>query len=156
MNKVKTKYYALLIIFCFVSIYKICAQQTSKDLSFIINNSFHVEDEFSYYHGSFNNKNPMKTKSQSILAAYNPFSASLKAAMYFYQHVLSEQLSKDCPYQVTCSNFSKLSVEHHGLLLGIIMTSDRLTRCSLFSFLDFQNYQSLDSSGKIPDLLCTY
>lgn len=145
-----------LLFFLLITISRTYSQQSKTDLAFIRNQTFFSPDEFSYYHGSFNNKAVMKLKGNKITSKFNPFSLALKSAMYLYQNVVSEQLSKDCPYQVTCSNFGKLSIKQHGLFLGMIMTSDRLTRCSVFSFIDFQSHQSLDTNGKIIDLLCIY
>ena len=154
--KIKFSCIVAVLFFLLITISRTYSQQSKTDLAFICNQSFYSPDEFSYYHGTLNNKYLLKLKSNKVSSKYNPFSIALKSAMYFYQHVVSEQLSKDCPYQVTCSNFGKLAIQHHGLFLGMIMTSDRLTRCSFFSFIDFQSQQSLDTNGKIIDLLCIY
>lgn len=79
---------------------------------------------------TMNNREAMTYKRKNAFARYNPVSLGLSGAMLFYQHVLSPQISAECLYQRTCSNFGKASIREFGLLRGILLTADRLTRCT--------------------------
>jgi putative component of membrane protein insertase Oxa1/YidC/SpoIIIJ protein YidD len=48
----------------------------------------------------------------------------------FYQKVASPQLSANCVYEVSCSRHSRLMIAEFGLLKGIALTADRLSRCN--------------------------
>jgi len=147
----------ILVIFLSLSFAgKVFSQQFSEDLQLIKKLSFQSPEEFNYYHGVRNNKRMMQVKHHSVIASYNPISLSLKGAMFLYQNVLSEQISKDCPYEVTCSNFCKLSIQHYGIIKGMFFATDRLTRCTVFSSIDVQQDQINNITGKIFDPLCEF
>ncbi|MBL7923231.1 MAG: membrane protein insertion efficiency factor YidD [Bacteroidia bacterium] len=61
---------------------------------------------------------------------YNPVNLTFGGMLFLYQSVISSQISADCPYEVSCSNFSKQSIQHFGLLKGCALSADRLTRCT--------------------------
>lgn len=76
-------------------------------------------------------------KSQTnILKKYNPVSLAFGSLLYFYQNVLSQQISADCLYHPSCSEFSKLSIQEYGLMKGIFLSADRITRCNQISAVD--------------------
>lgn len=51
----------------------------------------------------------------------------------FYRNVISEQISADCAFDLSCSRFSIHSIQRFGLLKGGFLTADRLTRCGSFA-----------------------
>ena len=89
------------------------------------------------------------SKSKNPIVRYNPVSLTLGGLMYLYQKALSPQLSSQCSYKPSCSNFSKESIHIFGFIKGMALSADRLTRCNRVAYsdvspLDFQN-------GKIAD-----
>jgi putative component of membrane protein insertase Oxa1/YidC/SpoIIIJ protein YidD len=52
-----------------------------------------------------------------------------KIAFSFYRSVLSEQISADCAFDLTCSRFSAAAIRRFGIIKGGFLTVDRLTRC---------------------------
>ena len=77
-------------------------------------------------HASFIHTHKMKN-----IAEYNPAVYFLGGMMFFYQNVISTQIGGGgCPYHPTCSEFSKQSIEQFGIVKGLFMSADRLTRCS--------------------------
>jgi putative membrane protein insertion efficiency factor len=50
--------------------------------------------------------------------------------LYLWQHTLSGHDGSRCPFYPTCSRYSRIAVEEEGLLLGCIMTAERLIRCN--------------------------
>jgi len=67
----------------------------------------------------------------------------------FYQRFISSQLMGECIYTLSCSRYSRMSLNKHGLFKGILMTGDRLTRCSGCS--DYPSYK-FNENGQIEDL----
>lgn len=74
----------------------------------------------------------MKSKSSSKIAKYNPIRLTFVGLMYTYQRFLSAQFAAECPYEISCSNFSKAVIARYGLLKGIALSADRLMRCNEF------------------------
>src|ERR1043165_6271178 len=83
-----------------------------------------------YYSGAGNNREMLEVQHSSFFAKYNPVSLLLKGTMFTYQHVISPQLSRSCPYEITCSNFSKLSIKEYGIVKGVFISADRILRCN--------------------------
>lgn len=73
----------------------------------------------------------------SALVRYNPITLSFGSLMWIYQLVLTDQLSSTCIYSPTCSAYSKSLIQDYGLAVGIILTSDRLTRCNRLALYDY-------------------
>lgn len=73
---------------------------------------------------------------RNAFVKYNPVSLTLGGLMFFYQKTISTQIGAACPYEVNCSNFSKICIQKYGLLKGIPLTSDRLTRCTKLALID--------------------
>jgi putative component of membrane protein insertase Oxa1/YidC/SpoIIIJ protein YidD len=67
-----------------------------------------------------------------------------------YQKHVSEQLISDCIYEESCSHFSQGAIKAYGPIKGLIMTIDRLTRCSRTSYAETPKVRFNDN-GKITD-----
>ena len=67
---------------------------------------------------------------------YNPVSLVFGGLLYAYQKTISVQIGAACPYEVNCSNFSKRCIQQYGILKGIPLTADRLTRCTKLAGID--------------------
>lgn len=89
------------------------------------------------------------------LLKYNPVSLFFGGLLFFYQKAVSPQISVDCPYEINCSNFSKRSIRKYGLLKGLALTADRLTRCTPYTLIDLSPIQ-LSRKNKIIDSLGAY
>jgi putative component of membrane protein insertase Oxa1/YidC/SpoIIIJ protein YidD len=74
----------------------------------------------------------LKSKSTNKLAKYNPVHLVFVGLMYTYQRFLSAQFAAECPYELSCSNFSKAVINRYGLFKGIALSADRLMRCNEF------------------------
>lgn len=88
---------------------------------------------------------------KGILIKYNPVNLVLGSLLYIYQKVISPQLLSNCPYEISCSAFSKASIQEFGFIKGIPLTADRLTRCTQFTMMDILPSQINESNGKIID-----
>lgn len=73
-----------------------------------------------------------RQKEPSGVSSGNPLIFPVKMLFSFYRNAVSEQLSADCAFDLSCSRFSAKALSEHGLLKGAILTVDRLTRCHPF------------------------
>jgi putative component of membrane protein insertase Oxa1/YidC/SpoIIIJ protein YidD len=87
-----------------------------------------------------------KTKHKWV--AYNPINLAFKGSLFFYQNVISQQISAQCLYDVSCSDFSKQSIQKFGLLKGVFLSADRILRCNRISALDIPISEINDSTGR--------
>lgn len=74
----------------------------------------------------------------SKVVKYNPISLTFGGMLLFYQKVISQQLASNCPYEISCSEFSRLSIGEFGLIKGVALSADRLTRCTEFAKIDMK------------------
>lgn len=103
------------------------------------------------YNRAGNDARVLEVQQSSFLAKYNPVSLLLKGTMYTYQHIISPQLSRSCPYEITCSNFSKQSIREFGILKGVFISADRILRCNRIGILDVHPLDFNDMTGTITD-----
>jgi putative component of membrane protein insertase Oxa1/YidC/SpoIIIJ protein YidD len=127
------------------------ASAPASDLQLIRDRSFSDPGEFSHYHGAGNNDSLLRSRHHSVVAEYNPLALVLKGALLGYQKLLSEQLARSCPYEITCSNFCKQSIREFGAFKGIFISADRILRCNRIGLLDV-SYTNIDpATGRIID-----
>lgn len=110
-----------LLIFILISNLTFCQVSLIKDVTILCSKK--VVPSFD----TLNNKKKMETDYK--LNRFNPIYGTLKLSMLFYQRVISPQLSSDCVFEQSCSNYSKSAIKHCGIIKGILLTADRLTRC---------------------------
>lgn len=75
-------------------------------------------------------------KDNNIFIKYNPISLIFGGLMYFYQNNISILTGSVCPFEYHCSMFSIMCIKKYGLLYGISLTADRLTRCTRLASYD--------------------
>jgi uncharacterized protein len=61
---------------------------------------------------------------------FNPFFYISTAGLFVYQNIFSEQIQAECQFEISCSEFTKTSIEKKGLLLGILLGFNQLSECS--------------------------
>jgi len=113
--------------------------QTDNDLIF----------EKTSYDQSFENKRKVSYlfEEKNAFIKYNPLSLLFGGMLYVYQKTISVQIGAACPYEVNCSNFSKQCIQKYGLLKGIPLTADRLTRCTKLAGIDM--IEGVDYSARL-------
>ena len=126
------------------------AQTASSDLDLLRGQVANVSSNDGYRRAG-NDKKVMEVQQQSFIAKYNPVALLLKGTMYTYQHVISPQLSRSCPYEITCSNFSKQSIKTYGIVKGVFLSADRILRCNRIGILDVHPLDFNDMTGTISD-----
>ncbi|MBN8702916.1 MAG: membrane protein insertion efficiency factor YidD [Bacteroidetes bacterium] len=93
---------------------------------------------------------------KNVFVKYNPVSLFFGGSLFVYQKYISKQLGADCPYEISCSSFSRQVIRTYGLLKGIPLTADRLTRCTAMAKRDFNYYHLRETSNRIIDSVETY
>ncbi|GGH78624.1 putative component of membrane protein insertase Oxa1/YidC/SpoIIIJ protein YidD [Filimonas zeae] len=128
--------------------------QSAADIQKVKQAGFYTGEH--YYTRAGNDKKVLQTHSNNGLAAWNPVSLTLKGLMFVYQHVITQQLSASCPYEITCSNFSKTAIKEFGALKGILMSADRLMRCNRIALTEISPLSIDEHTGAITDDLNNY
>jgi putative component of membrane protein insertase Oxa1/YidC/SpoIIIJ protein YidD len=121
------------------------------DLRLIGARNFGTPDEFAHYHGAGNSEQVLQSRHHSFIAVYNPLSLALKGALLGYQKLVSEELARSCPYEITCSNFSKQSIREYGIFKGVFISADRILRCNRIALLDVSPLNINPATGAIID-----
>ncbi len=134
----------IFIFFLCCSVVEIFSQQNDKNL--ILGNDFPKAE--------FENKRKVEYlfKGRNWLVKYNPVSLFFGGSMLLYQSTISVQIAANCPYEVSCSAFSKASINKFGIFKGIALTADRLTRCTRLAAIDLDEATDLNNkTHKIID-----
>ncbi len=124
---------------------------SAGDLLLIRDHNFSDPGEFAHYHGAGNNDHVISNRHHNVIAEYNPLSLALKGAMLGYQKLVSEQLARHCPYEISCSNFCKESINEYGIFKGLFMGADRILRCNRIGVLDVSPLNINPYTGAIID-----
>ena len=132
------------LVFFFAFCVQAFPQKQKTDTELLVHQNFYDEQYETKRKVSF-----LLSSKKNPLLRYNPVSLTLGGLLFVYQKFLSPQISASCPYNPSCSGFSKNSILRYGFIKGIVLTADRLTRCNNMAakditFLDFKN-------GKIDD-----
>jgi putative component of membrane protein insertase Oxa1/YidC/SpoIIIJ protein YidD len=82
----------------------------------------------------YKHKEPVKRKilnlkNAKFITKINPLTYISVALIFVYQNVFSEQISATCTYEVSCSEFTKKSIEKHGLIKGGLIGFHQLSNC---------------------------
>ncbi len=96
-------------------------------------------------------KTSTEKKSNHFIASKSPLTLPFRAALFFYQRIISPQWNTDCIHSPSCSNFSKQSILRFGLIKGVALSADRLMRCTPLALRNYPNYQFDIITGKIDD-----
>lgn len=84
----------------------------------------------------------------SFLQKINPLTYVGAGLLFFYQRVISEQISADCSYQTSCSEATKLAIEKYGLIKGSLVGIHQLSTCVPGNHKEHAEHK-LNENGKI-------
>lgn len=105
----------------------------------------------------FNVSNSYSQKSEALDKIYTSYmlqgenlkleSKSKKTWFQFYKNNISEQISANCQFEVTCSEFMHQSLSNKKTFRNFLLGLDRLTRCGSSNYVFYTlpaliNYQS--------------
>lgn len=87
---------------------------------------------------------------------FNPAYWLLNGALTGYQKVISPQISADCLYELSCSRFSRAAIQEFGIVKGIALTADRLSRCNRVAATSIELLRINPLTGKVVDTPAMY
>ena len=92
---------------------------------------------------------------RSLIVKYNPITLGFSSLMYMYQRVISPQISADCLFSPTCSEFSRQLIIKYGFP-GFFFTADRLMRCHRISATTFNPVSINETDSRIHEDVSLY
>jgi len=101
-------------------------------------------------------RNYLYKDEHSLMQKINPVHLVLGGTMYVYQNILSKQISANCLYTPSCSEFSKDAIREYGVLKGVVLTVDRVNRCNIISVMDLKNHRLDPATNRYPDSAARY
>lgn len=118
-TRIRTKivFFSLIFFYCGLT----NAQDLSNDLSLLLPST------------TTKVRKKEKIKLGGAIKKYNPISLSLNGLLSLYQGVISPQISADCLYETSCSRFSRKALGRFGVVKGVFLSADRLSRCNRVS-----------------------
>lgn len=87
---------------------------------------------------------------------FNPAYWLLNGALTGYQKVISPQISADCLYELSCSRFSRAAIQEFGIVKGIALTADRLSRCNRVAATSIELLRINPQTGRVVDVPAMY
>lgn len=139
-----------LLLFSLAIFSTLTAQTNQADVALLAAHDKPVTANYNGRKDTINNRAPMVYENKSTIARINPLRWLATGSMFFYQQVLSPQINAGCLYQRTCSNYSKEAIRHFGIIRGVLLTADRLTRCTTSIIPEIESYR-YDSHSHIND-----
>ncbi|MCS7029335.1 MAG: membrane protein insertion efficiency factor YidD [Bacteroidia bacterium] len=82
---------------------------------------------------------------------YNPIVSAGMFFLYFYQKIISNQIGASCAYEPSCSQFCRQGIAKKGFVRGVLLTGDRLQRCTPFNVTYIRAKSQNLKNGKIYD-----
>jgi Uncharacterized conserved protein len=96
------------------------------------------------------------SENNHFVVKYNPVFLTFSTLMYTYQKFFSPQISADCLFVPSCSEYSKLLFKRYGFFGGIITSADRLMRCDRISATAIHPVSINESDGKVHESVDRY
>lgn len=87
---------------------------------------------------------------------FNPVYWLLNGSLTGYQKIISPQISADCLYELSCSRFSRAAIQEFGIVKGIALTADRLSRCNRVAATSIELLRINMQTGRVMDLPAMY
>lgn len=81
----------------------------------------------------------------------NPVVFIGKTALFFYQKVISDQIGAVCAHEPSCSEYCRQSIQKSGFIRGVLLSGDRLQRCTPFNVMNLRKNPENLRNGKVYD-----
>ena len=96
------------------------------------------------------------SSSENVFVNYNPVSLLFSGLMFTYQKWISPQISADCLYSPSCSEYSRLLFKQYGFFKGLVTSADRLMRCDRISATTINPVSVNEKDGKVHESVLRY
>lgn len=114
-------------------------------------NAQSFDEDLSYLKKQDSSPTKILVKKQlPVFQKYNPAFWFFNGSLSFYQKVISPQISANCLYEQSCSRFSRASIQEFGILKGLALTADRLSRCNRIASTGINSFR-ITEAGKVID-----
>ncbi|MES2679628.1 MAG: membrane protein insertion efficiency factor YidD [Bacteroidota bacterium] len=110
-------------VICFLAGFYLMGAQTSVDLSAQV-----TKASFQQHRDHTEGKRKLLTFKKKS-AYFNPLNYVGAGLLFVYQNIFSEQIQANCNYQISCSQFTKLSIEQNGFVRGVLGGFNQWTEC---------------------------
>ncbi|MBA3681277.1 MAG: membrane protein insertion efficiency factor YidD [Bacteroidetes bacterium] len=61
---------------------------------------------------------------------FNPLNYLGAGALFVYQNIFSEQIQASCTYEISCSQYTKISIQKFGFFKGVLKGFNQLSECA--------------------------
>ena len=136
--------FSIFICIHFFSI-QIYAQQISSTLN---QNIISVAFDKNKGEVTLSKRKYLSLKNKSIAQKLNPMLYIGASLLYFYQNVISEQIQANCVYEISCSEYTKKSIEKNGFIKGTLSGFHQLSNCFQGAIYEHPVYM-INENGKI-------
>lgn len=123
----------ILLLFCF----QMKGQVTD------VNNQINTQ-LFGEYNSVEPKSKPFK-KPKNQLSYFNPLYYLSSGGLFIYQNLISEQFQADCKYHISCSEYTKISIERNGLI-GLFMGLDQISNCYPKAYYQYAPFLRMDDA----------
>lgn len=132
-------------LFFLCCIMQLNAQTVKSDYELLKSSDFEVQN-YEKRNVQFN-----QIKGKSVFVQYNPLTVVANSLLFLYQQVFSVQISASCLYHTSCSEFSKELLKEYGVIKGVPLSADRLTRCNRIAATDIHPLKLDEHSHKVKE-----
>jgi putative component of membrane protein insertase Oxa1/YidC/SpoIIIJ protein YidD len=148
--KIKNLFFIFLILLSmYFSTFKMYAQQVSNTLN---HNVISVAFEQITPNSILRKRKFLSLKNKSIAQKLNPFLYIGASLLFVYQNIVSEQIQAECVYQLSCSEFTKKSIEKNGFIKGTLAGFHQLSNCFQGAIYEHPVY-TINEFGKINNTI---
>ena len=138
------------IILGFILSLQLIAQDTSMEERLILNKEIYD------YHFEGRKVHFNQLGNKSLIAKYNPVTLLANSLLFTYQQLFSVQISASCLYHPSCSEYSKQLIKDFGLIKGVSLSADRLTRCNRIAATDIHPLKVNEKILKVEESTNVY
>lgn len=107
---------------------------------YLVKNDFHTNKTYTKI------KRDYVFKNSNAFIKYNPISLLFGGSLYIYQNRISPLIQFGCLYEPSCSEFAKQSLKNFNIIKAVLLSADRLTRCTRASSIDLHPVFMLDNN----------
>jgi putative component of membrane protein insertase Oxa1/YidC/SpoIIIJ protein YidD len=100
-----------------------------------------INDSDILFNKTIHSNNIIDSNKTFKTSSWSPFLGLLK----FYKSYISEQIAADCAFNPSCSSFSYNCIKNIGLIRGLLLTADRLSRCHEDAFKHYPSSEIINN-----------
>lgn len=128
-SKMKTKIVSIVLFIGILIFPRILFGQSNSNLK-TTTNQLIINGLFSAYELPIIQKREiLKLTDKKTALKINPFAYIASGLLFVYQTIFSEQISANCNYEISCSEYTKQCIGRYGLVKGTFLGLNQLSNC---------------------------